>query len=833
MSYNIQFTSIFRVNRQTVAASGRSLANRQPLLVTILLLFFLHLHSILYAQDTTGSQASLVAGQRVDQDTSLTIIGNEKQPKSGSPTQDNQTVGLVLSGGGAKGLFHIGVIKALEENDIPIDYITGTSMGAIVGGLYAMGYSPDDMIAFFSSGKFDDLLKGSIDSKYRFFSQQMDETPEMFSIWFDLKKWNFRLGLPTNLIQPYVMDLEFLRICSGATALSKGNFDHLMVPFRCVASDISRHTPYVIRSGDLGTAIRASMAFPFVFKPVMIDSILLFDGGFYNNFPWDVMQSDFNPSIIIGSQCVGNVDLPEELDILSQVSSMLTYNTNFEIPDSLGISIQKRFEGKSLLDFYRLYELVDSGYYCTIKNMDKIKARINSRRSPYVVDANRRSFIQQQPDLLFKGAKVTGLSALQNRNVERTLTRDLNEPYSLEQMKTRYFGVLANNNVSVFFPTAVFDSISGYFEPNVRAMLAPRYRLAIGGNISSAAGNMVYVGFETARWKKTLVRFRANAYLGRLYSSAQVGIRQNYPLSIPLFSEAYMTLSGFDYYRGSQNIFYENIRPIYLKEYDSHFAGNLGTGLTKNSKVRLGFAAGYQSVNYYVNERFKSTDIPDETSFPYTTVHFTIDKNTLDFKQFPTDGHLMKLSVRTIWGREHHVSGSTVTNKIDFHQPHGWSSARAMSDFFFTFGRHLSLGLYTEVVVSTSSPFVDYHSTITMLPVFQPTPHSKTFFLEAYRANSYAAVGLEPSIKFNKNLYLQGTFHLFQPYREILSVSMGKAVYSDPFPRHLYIASAAAVWQSPAGPLSVSINYYSKNYSNYYFLFNFGYIIFNKKGIDY
>jgi NTE family protein len=135
----------------------------------------------------------------------------------------SQGVGLVMSGGGARGLSHIGVIKALEENDIPIDYITGTSMGAIVGGLYASGYSAEEMIELFKSDEFGYWFRGVIEDKHRYHSLNTDPTSELFLVKFNFdKKENKRplkITLPTSIISPYPMDIACFQLFSGSTAV--------------------------------------------------------------------------------------------------------------------------------------------------------------------------------------------------------------------------------------------------------------------------------------------------------------------------------------------------------------------------------------------------------------------------------------------------------------------------------------------------------------------------------------------------------------------------------------------------------------------------------------
>ena len=119
------------------------------------------------------------------------------------------------------------------------------------------------------------------------------------------------------------MNLAFMRIFAPYTAQSGGNFNNLFVPFRAVASDVYHKRPVIFEKGDLGDAVRASMSFPFVFKPIEIDSVLLYDGGIYNNFPIDVMKKDFNPDIIIGSNVSSNPEKPKEDNLMTQIENMV------------------------------------------------------------------------------------------------------------------------------------------------------------------------------------------------------------------------------------------------------------------------------------------------------------------------------------------------------------------------------------------------------------------------------------------------------------------------------------------------------------------------------
>ncbi len=247
--------------------------------------------------------------------TTLSVLAAGKQ----------QSVGLVLSGGGAKGIAHIGVIKALEDHDIPIDYVAGTSMGAIVGGLYAAGYTTEEMMQLLLSKDFANWSTGQIDRKLTYYFYKDSPTPAMLNVPVPTRRDSLSSNsiLPSSLISPLPMNFAFMELFAAYTAQCGGNFDNLFVPFRSVTSDVYHKHKIVCRSGSLGDAIRASMSFPVVFHPIEMDSVLVYDGGIYDNFPVDVMREDFAPSIMIGVDVSAPDGKPKANDLIEQLEDMI------------------------------------------------------------------------------------------------------------------------------------------------------------------------------------------------------------------------------------------------------------------------------------------------------------------------------------------------------------------------------------------------------------------------------------------------------------------------------------------------------------------------------
>jgi len=290
-----------------------------------------------------------------------------------------QKVGLVLSGGVAKGLAHIGIIKALEENEIPIDYITGTSMGAIIGSLYAVGYSPEEMEKLVVSEDFEKLANGILEEKDIYYFKRKEINSSQISFKFQKTDSVVRLKIPLNIIPSHRIDFAFMEIFAGAIAYAEYDFNNLFVPFRCITTDIYEDKEVIFKKGQLPSAVRASMSFPFYFHPMTIEGKLLFDGGILNNFPYDVMDKEFKPDIIIGSKAVSGFNKPEENEVLLIIINMIVERTNYNIPEEKGILIEPKLKDVEIFDYNRAEEIIKRGYNAANLKMSEIRRRIKSK----------------------------------------------------------------------------------------------------------------------------------------------------------------------------------------------------------------------------------------------------------------------------------------------------------------------------------------------------------------------------------------------------------------------------------------------------------------------
>ncbi|EJN19568.1 MULTISPECIES: patatin-like phospholipase family protein [unclassified Pseudomonas] len=303
-------------------------------------------------------------------------------------------VGLVLSGGAARGLAHIGVLKALEEQGIKIDAIAGTSMGAVVGGLYASGYKIDELEKLALNIDWQAALSDAPPREDVPFRRKQDDRDFLVK-----QKLSFRddgsLGLPLGVIQG--QNLALLLESLLAHTSDTRDFDKLPIPFRAVATDISNGEKVVFRKGHLPQVIRASMSIPAVFAPVELDGRLLVDGGMTDNIPLDVarqMGVDVAIVVDIGTPLRNRKQLTTVVDVLNQSITLMTRSNSEEQLAALKSSdvlIQPPLAAFDATDFGKAQEMIDAGYRATrvldarlavLKPKEAQDAELNAARSP-------------------------------------------------------------------------------------------------------------------------------------------------------------------------------------------------------------------------------------------------------------------------------------------------------------------------------------------------------------------------------------------------------------------------------------------------------------------
>ena len=287
----------------------------------------------------------------------LVVYANAQSKKNSSISQPNRPkVGVVLGGGGAKGASHIGVLKYIEEMGIPVDYVAGTSMGSIIGGFYAMGYSPEELTQLIAGINWSEYIGNKIDRPMMSKEARVRNSTMVLNVPFSLESLfdsdpnsTFISQLPSAYVNNSSLINLFNDLCVGYQ--EDMDFNDLPIPFACVATDMISGQEVVLRSGSMPTAMRASMAIPGVFSPVTIGDKVLVDGGLVNNFPADVLK-EMGADIIIGVEVTSTKNVTaKDLKSLPQVFARLLITS----------TSAKRKENRALCDVHIIPDISGFG----------------------------------------------------------------------------------------------------------------------------------------------------------------------------------------------------------------------------------------------------------------------------------------------------------------------------------------------------------------------------------------------------------------------------------------------------------------------------------------
>jgi NTE family protein len=740
-----------------------------------------------------------------------------------------QRVGLVLSGGGARGIAHVGVIKALEENHIPIDYIAGASAGAIVGSLYAQGFSPQQMDSIVHTEEFFNWANGIIDEDYTYYFRKKEDNASWISIKFSVDSI-VQTSLPTNLVNSVPVDYALMEKTAAIIAKANYNFDSLFVPFRCVASDIENKETVVFRKGDLGTAVRASAAFPFYFKPVIYDGKILYDGGMYNNFPADVMLSDFQPDIILGVNASGSNTPTSEGNILSQIRTMMTTPTNFSVLCENGILINVNTDKYGLFDFKHISELVNEGYEAAKARIKDIEFYVQRKANTAALLKRRRQFRADLQPVLVDKVSIEGINSKQGLYVSSIIKPSM-QPLPLERLKANYFQLVADENVKSIFPTLRYNPENKMYDLHLRIKQQRDLVTQFGGLLASRPISEAFVSAQYNLWGKRAYSFYGNFYFGRLYTSGQVKIRMDSPAHFPYFLESEATINQYDFFKSSTALL-TDVKPSYIVKNDYNFGLNYGIPARNKGKIVIGSSYLQHVAHYYQTHNFLQRDTADESNFKGVSGSLQFERNTLNRKQYAGSGTFLNIRLKYFYGNEYTIPGSTSIDRSLLKDERQWFQLKVTYDNYYKRRGRLKLGYYMQSVFSTQPFFGNYTSTVLSAPAFQPVQEMQTLFLSNFRAHNFVGMGLRNIFTFVSNLDMRVEGYVFQPFRELLATDELKTSYSETFNKRYYIGSGGLVYHSPVGPVSFFVNYYHERDKPFSVLFHIGYIIFNKSAVD-
>lgn len=547
-------------------------------------------------------------------------------------------VGLVLSGGAARGLAHIGVLKALEEQGVRVDAIAGTSMGAVIGGLYASGYSVEELEKLATTLDWQQALSDAPPRKDVPFRRKQDDRDFLVK-----QKLSFRddgsLGLPLGVIQG--QNLALLLESKLAHTADTRDFDKLPIPFRAVATDIASGEKVVFRRGHLPQVIRASMSIPAVFAPVEMDGRLLVDGGMVDNIPLDVareMGVDLAIVVDIGTPLRDRKQLNTVVDVLNQSITLMTRRNSEEQLANLhrdDILIQPPLAAFGVTDFGRTAEMIEAGYRAT-RALDARLATLRQAEGDAQL-AIARSPRQRTP--VITAIKVENDSKVSDDVIRYYVRQPIGEPLELERLQT---------DMGTLYGLDYFDGVQYRVvhkgDNNTLVIKASGKRggtdyLRLGLNLSDdMRGDSAFNLGASYRINGI------NRLGGEWLTRAQIGDQQE------LYSEFYQPLDiGSRYFvapyldLGSQNIeaTLENdpVAEYRLQRYG--FGINLGRQIGTYGEVRAGVGKAWGKADVRIGDQ----DLPS-VSFNEGFYELKYSFDTLDNVYFPHSGEDISLTLR-------------------------------------------------------------------------------------------------------------------------------------------------------------------------------------------
>lgn len=547
-------------------------------------------------------------------------------------SQERPKIALVLSGGGAKGFAHIGVIKELERAGIKPDIITGTSMGSIVGGLYAMGYSVEEMEAIVTSTDWDIIIS----NKLPFKKVAMEEKPYDSRYFVEIGIEEGKAKLPKGLIEGRELSLLIDKLTIPAHNIK--DFNNFPIPFACVAVDITTGEKVVIDKGNINEALRASMAIPSVFTPVKYDDRLLVDGGLIRNFP--VQQAiDMGADIIIGSNVSGDFHPEEELntmiDVLLQSTFVMSTLDTREQSKLCDIVIEPDLEGYGTSDFLLGDSIIGRGETKAKEYAESFKKLSDSLnqfgpRSPITRLAVKDTF-------KISSINIVGNDKIPSKIIEKKLDFSANSFYHIDEIV---------NHLTILYGTKYFSKINFHLTPitdtthtinlkveeNYDAMIKSAVRFdaenGTGVNINFTLRNFLipYSRFITEIDLATNPRVDLNylIYLGKRQNKF-IQINGKWAkVDLPLYNNDGVKTSLW-------NSHYFNLNTQFNKTVGTNFIIGAETGI------------GWLSMNPEINEgAFKDLSKINER-IPY--LKGNLGYNDLNKRYFPSKGKQVDISV--------------------------------------------------------------------------------------------------------------------------------------------------------------------------------------------
>jgi len=744
-----------------------------------------------------------------------------------------QKVGLVLSGGAAKGIAHVGVLKALEENEIPIDYIVGTSMGGIIGGCYAAGMSPGQIEDIILSEDFLNWVRGRTEENQNYYYFKNDDTPSFIRLNLSLDS-TFSVLFNTSIANDLSLNFALAEKFAQPSAIANNNFDSLFVPLRVMVADIFTQSEVTLDHGALSDALRATQTVPLFYNPIRIEGKYLFDGGVYNNFPVDVAQRVFKPDVIIGSNVSSKVyeeypyDQDDKLISRSLLYLMLDKSDPSLVPDS-GVYIQPNVNRYTSFDFAKARALIDSGYAQTIRQMPEIKSKIAERRTCESVAQARNKFNNKTPAFFVDKIEASGYNSNQQRYINRFFKKT-GPALSFSEVKSGFYRLASDDYFNNLHPSFSYDTTKKMFSLKLSRRPQNNFQVDFGGVIATRSISNIFLGLNYFYFNRSLTHFEANFSTGDFYKSAHLKSRIDLPIRGQFYIEPEATFNKWDFFLGKDFVV-RNIKPTVLNRIDRRIGANIGIPIGNRYKLTAQGAYISNRDQYTNNDILVSTDTLDVLYVSGGRAGVSLSSNTLNRKQYASEGKRYFFSVDLFNLSENLEPGSTSAIAEPVELKHKFVRAKISMEQYFLKGVY-STGYLIEGVVSNQDPFSNYTASVINSQTFAPLQDSRTLLLENFRSFNYVAGGIRNVVRLRNNLDFRLEGYMFKPLETLVEGSNQETMLNQNLSDIYFAATAGMVLHSSVGPISLSLNYYDDKENQLGVLLHVGFLLFNKNSLE-
>jgi NTE family protein len=757
---------------------------------------------------------------------------------SAAETKKRPKIGLVLSGGGALGLAHIEVIRKLEEKGIRPDYIVGTSMGSIVGGLYAIGYTPDQMEELVKNIDWDEILSNQISLNY----VTVEQKPYYNRFMFEFPLGESGLEIPSGVINSQSMLNVLINATWSATRYE--DFDEFPIPFRCVATDVSTGQEVIFKDGPLYLAMRASMAIPTAFTPVDYDSTLLVDGGVINNFPVDIALK-MGAEIVIGSDVSTGIQnaykVKSLLGILYQISMFSSLTKMDEHIAQCDIYFDHNLDSYSAADFDKYEIILDSGRAVA----ERYSEELDSLKSLYRINDEipKISLTNTDDTLSVREVYAYDKKGELSSNLRKITRLESGDRLTLKEIEYRTklaYGTGYYNQIQWWGEPSLLDSSSYYFDYHFDK--APNSTIKASLHFDNIFG----IGFMLNYTENDLLG-RRSRLIAELDLCANFKGHLNY---LKYFGKRKKFGFMFDYrfFNYENNTYVKGEKTGVQRENDHFFEVSVQNVNSLQSYVQMGYVLHLEGEKLIVGDNLVQNSRATALN---NNIFIQLNTNNLNTQYYPTKGRKVNLRGDLLLPRNLSIRFPDGTDSLAFNidgKPY-FGSEQDVND---SLNKLIPKSPYFQISGSMDRYFeltkrwqifgkIRGGYTIT----FEDDPESKSYQsfrlggefqlnyrdfringlrYSEYSASNFVAVSLGPQFSPLKRLYFIG--ELGALYINDVGINLRSIrvpSFSDINESILITYGVKLAYSSPLGPIEIGVS--SNDLDNVYRLyFAFGYI---------